>query len=56
VEVVAVVSAVAVVAVDVALFFLDVSPPALGAAPDVHPLFPSAFPGVLAASERAYLP
>ena len=44
------------VAVAVAPFSLDVSPPALGASPDVHPLFPGAFPGVLAASECAYLP
>jgi hypothetical protein len=55
VAVVAVVEVVVATAV-VAPFSPGVSPPALGAFPDVHPLFPGAFPGVLATSERAYLP
>ena len=35
---------------------LGVSLPVLGAFPDVHPLFPGAFLGVLAAFGCAYLP
>ena len=45
-----------VAAAVVAPFSPGVSLPALGASPDVHPLFPGAFPGVLAAFGRAYLP
>jgi hypothetical protein len=56
VELVVEVEAVVLVVVAVAPFSLDVSPPALGASLDVYPLFPGASPGVLAASECAYLP
>ena len=55
VEAMAPVAVAAVVEVVVAPFSPGISLPALGASPDVHPLFPGAFPGVLAASERAYL-
>ena len=44
------------VAVVVAPFSLDVSPPALGASPDVYPLSPGASLGVPVASVHAYLP
>jgi hypothetical protein len=47
---------VVVVAVATAPSFPGVSPLALGAAPDVSLLVPSASPGILAASEHAYLP
>ena len=53
---VAAVVEVVVAAAVVAPFSPGVSLPALGASPDVHPLFPGAFPGVLAAFGRAYLP
>jgi membrane associated rhomboid family serine protease len=56
VELVVVVEAGVLVAVVIAPFSLDVSPPALGASPDVYPLFPSAFLHAPVASVRACLP